>query len=137
MNYHEYISETRVTLLKFFPESWGETVGFKIVKGGNYRIKIKLHIRMISGDVGFRVKHTDSSGTESSPTPGGVQFRVIPLTDKDDGKDILTYGETFEYKYDNVEILCIYPVTRANLAANFTIGKGSCIIFTYSWKKDK
>ena len=95
---------------------------------------------MISGDVRFQVQHSDSSGTESSPIPRGVQFRSIPLTDKikgDDGKDILTFEETFEYKYENDEILCIYPITGGRAAANLTVEKDSYIRFTYSWKKDK
>ena len=69
-----------------------------------------------------------------------LQVWEIRPTDKikgDDGKDILTFEKSFKHKYEKDEILSIYPRTTDNLAANFTIEKGSYIRFTYSWKKDK
>ena len=77
MNYHEYICEKLATVI-FFSDLGDKLVGgvvnftYRIVKGGNYHIKIKLHIRMISGDVWFQFQHADSSDAESRSIPTGV-----------------------------------------------------------------
>ena len=132
MNYHEYISETKVHVDYFdIDPMMGETVGFKIVKGGTYHIKIKLRIKKISGaDMVF---HIQRSHNTDSFDPVWSAIRGVPFTDKDDGKNIRIFEDIIEHYYEKDEILTIYPVTRDNLTAKFTIEKGSYIRFSYFW----
>ena len=136
VNYHEYISETKtpVPFSTFFTGK-SNIFAFKIVKGGNYHIKIKLHIRMISGaDVRFKFQYGVMFNSEALEllNKAAANLREIQFTDKDDdGKYIRTFEDTIKDEYEKDKILCIFPVTGGQ-ASNFTIEKGSYIRFSYS-----
>ena len=124
-NYKDYIQMN----YKFDMKKLGNVEGFLIEKGGKFHIKIKLIIKIISGDIEmFQLKWVAGEDNWGPDKWGNI------LIEKKINNGEVIFEKKIKQKFLRGMSFVICPKTHGS-NTKFTIEEGTYVRFTYSWKR--
>ena len=124
-NYKDYIQMN----YKFDIKKLGNVEGFLIEKGGRFHIKIKLIIKIISGDIEmFQLKWVADKDNWGPDKSGDI------LIEKKTNNEEVIFEKKIKQKFLRGTSFAICPKIHGS-NTKFTIEEGSYVRFTYSWKR--